>query len=130
MTKRIPDRLLVNGHEHHTVLVGAIDRGLKSSPFEVVSRSNRTGEIIRTRHRTMDKALKASFGRLGQHTMMRINDHRPPQTLGDIMADALEPKFDDGGPYNEPTDQELYDRLDQSAYEVIDAGEMLAEVAA
>jgi hypothetical protein len=74
----------------HTASAGRHDRGLNSSFFEVVSTSNRTGEVIRTRHQTWAKAFKASIDRSAHHGNISIWDHTPkPKTIGEIMASIV-----------------------------------------
>ena len=69
---RLPKRERKHDQDHHTVTAGRIDRGLKTSPFEVVSISNRTNRPMSTFHQTQKQADKAAYGRQGHHHSIRI----------------------------------------------------------
>lgn len=66
---------------------GQVDRGLASSPFGVITRSKRTGELISTRHRDMFAANIAATDRRGHHNLVRIVDHS--QNLEPIKVQDL-----------------------------------------
>lgn len=94
---------------------GQVDRGLKTSAFVVVTRSNKTGEIITTRHLTNKLALRAAKGRESHHTVIRVYfDDKAPMPE-EIKAMAT---FDDGGPYNEPNVEQSFDRELAASYGV------------
>lgn len=74
----------------HTYSAGRLDRGKPDADFEVVSTSMRTGEIIRTRHQTHEKAVKAAEGRAAHHRNIVVYDQRPASVLVH-SSDRLEP---------------------------------------